>query len=185
MNGFDIAQSAYANPKTTATQASTPYNPNQSVSKAGQTTLDLDDFLQLIVAQFQNQDPENAADTSEMMDTMMNMTVMQAITNVTDATSMLYTSSLVGKEVTIGQYGKNGLEEIVGTVTASGTYNGKPVIFVDDVPYNVSDIMAVGRLPQEKTEAKPETKPETPPSTNTETKPETKPETTTPMETVG
>jgi flagellar basal-body rod modification protein FlgD len=67
---------------------------------------------------------------------------------------MLYTSSLVGKEVTIGQFDKSGkLQEIVGTVTATGTYNGNPVIYVNDARYDVSSILAVGKLPSTTTDA--------------------------------
>ena len=126
---------------------------NSTNNKAGSTSLNMTDFLQLIVAQFQNQDPENAASTTDMLNMLVQMSTVQAITTVTDAASMLYTSSLVGKEVTVGEYDKNGqLKEIVGTVTATGTYNGEPVVFVDGVSYKVSSIMAVGRLPESPTE---------------------------------
>lgn len=116
---------------------------------AGNANLDMMDFLKLIVLQFQNQDPENAASSTDMMNQMVQMSVVQAITNITDAATMLYTSSLVGKEVTIGQYNKdNKLEEIVGVVTGTGTYNGQQVVFVNDESYYLSDIMAIGRLPE-------------------------------------
>ena len=140
-------------------------NPTQvaktTTAKAGSTSLELTDFLKLIVAQFQNQDPENAASTTDMMNMLVQMSVVQAVTTVTDAASMLYTSSLVGKEVTVGEYDKTGkLKEVVGTVTATGSYNGEPVIFVDGVKYKVSDIMAIGRLPQDpKTETEQPEKP--------------------------
>lgn len=117
-------------------------------TKSGSTSLGMPDFLKLIVAQFQNQDPENAASTTDMMNMLVQMSVVQAVTTVTDATSMLYTSSLVGKEVTVGEYDNSGkLKEVVGTVTATGNYNGEPVVFVDGVSYKVSSIMAVGKLP--------------------------------------
>lgn len=116
--------------------------------KAGANSLAMEDFLQLIVAQFQNQDPENAASSSDMLNQLVQMAMIQSITNITDATTMMYTASLVGKEVTVGEMGKDGkLKEIVGTVTATGTYGGEPVIFVDGVSYKLSSIMAVGRLP--------------------------------------
>lgn len=120
----------------------------QTAKSSSNSSLDMTDFLSMMVAQFQNQDPENAASTTDMLNQMVEMTMIQAITNITDATTMLYTSSLVGKEVTIGQYDSNGnLQEIVGTVTGTGTYNDNPVVFVDGVSYNLSSIMAVGRLP--------------------------------------
>ena len=115
---------------------------------AGSTALDMTDFLTMIVAQFQNQDPENAASTTDMLNQMVQMSMIQANTNITDAATMIYSSSLVGKEVTVGQFDSDGkLQEIVGTVTGTGTYNGNPVVFVDGVSYNLSSILAVGRLP--------------------------------------
>ena len=114
---------------------------------AGSTALDMTDFLTMMVAQFQNQDPENAASTTDMLNQMVQMSMIQAITNITDAATMIYSSSLVGKEVTVGQFDSDGkLQEIVGTVTGTGTYNGNPVVFVDGVSYNLSSILAVGRL---------------------------------------
>lgn len=117
-------------------------------SKSDSTSLNMDDFLQMMVAQFQNQDPENAASTTDMLNQMVQMSMIQAITNITDAVSLSYSASLVGKEVTVGSFDSEGkLKEIVGTVTGTGTYNGSPVVFVDGVSYNMSSIMAVGRLP--------------------------------------
>lgn len=117
-------------------------------SKSSSTSLNMDDFLQMMVAQFQNQDPENAASTTDMLNQMVQMSMIQAITNITDAVSLSYSASLVGKEVTVGSFNSDGkLKEIVGTVTGTGTYNGSPVVFVDGVSYNMSSIMAVGRLP--------------------------------------
>lgn len=136
-----------------------------STKKKSSTSLDLDDFLQLIVSQFQNQDPENAASTTDMMNSMVQMSVVQAISTVTDAATMLYTSSLVGKDVTVGEVDKSGtLQEIAGKVTATGTYNGEPVIFLDGVSYKLSSIMAVGRLPEKKPATPPATPPTTPPT---------------------
>jgi len=132
----DIASLASTN-STTATK-----------SKSDSLNLDMTDFLQMMVAQFQNQDPENAASTTDMLNQMVQMSMIQAITNITDAVSLSYSASLVGKEVTVGSYDAKGkLQEIVGTVTGTGSYNGSPVVFVDGVSYNMSSIMAVGRLP--------------------------------------
>ena len=40
------------------------------------------------------------------------------------------------------------LEEVVGTVTGTGTYQGMSVIFVDGKMYALNDIMAIGELPK-------------------------------------
>lgn len=120
----------------------------------GGSTLNFDDFLYLMVQQFQNQTMDNTADTSDMMNQLVQMSVVQAVTNITDATTMMYAGSLVGKEVTVaGKMNADGkFEEIVGTVTATGTYGGEQVIFVNDKAYKLSEIMAIGKLPEIKPE---------------------------------
>lgn len=122
------------------------------------STLTFDDMLMLMVTQMQNQTIDNQMDTSDMMNQLIQMTVMQALTDMTsqvedltNANIMSYSASLVGKEVTVGVLDSKGnlAEEIVGTVTATGTYNGQQVIFLGDRYYPLSSIMAVGKLPDE------------------------------------
>ena len=120
------------------------------------SSLTFDDMLLLMVTQLQNQTIDNQTDTSEMMNQLMQMTVMQALTDVstqveelTLANVMAYSASLVGKEVTVGVLDEKGnIQEIVGTVTATGTYDGQQVIFMGDKSYTLNSIMAVGRLPE-------------------------------------
>ncbi len=130
-----------------------PIIPKHSTNpKAGQS-LKMDDFLQLLVTSLKNQSMDSSMDTSEMMNQMVQMSVVQAITDistlVSDSTSLTYAASLVGKEVTLGQFDANGkLHESYGTVSATGVLNGKQVIFVGDDCYNLSDVLAIGRLPE-------------------------------------
>ncbi|MEG1684135.1 MAG: flagellar hook capping FlgD N-terminal domain-containing protein [Oscillospiraceae bacterium] len=146
---------------TNTTAGASGTNPIRSNNpNAGKTELDMSDFLTLMVKQFQNQDIDNAASTSDMMNQMVQMSVMQAVTNITQATTMLYSAGLVGKEVTVGAIGEDGkLAEVVGTVTGTGTYGGQPVIFVNGKTYYLNEIMAVGKLPP-KEEVKPDPKPD-------------------------
>lgn len=121
----------------------------QRSSNSSNSSLDMTDFLQLMVAQFQNQSIDDTASTTDMLNQLVQITVVQAITNITDATVMSYAGSLVGKEVTVGQYDDKGkLQEIVGTVTGTGSYGGQQVVYVDGKGYFLSEIMAVGRLPK-------------------------------------
>lgn len=137
--------------------------------KAGQS-LDMTDFLTLMVAQFQNQDIDNPADTTTMMTQMVQMSVIQAITDISqlisDSTNMTYGASLIGKEVTVGVYNSDftDLEEITGVVTGTGQQDGKQVIFIGDKTYLVSDIMAVGRLPAKEEDKKPDDSTDVPPA---------------------
>lgn len=105
--------------------------------------LDFEDFLQLMVQQLQNQTIDNTADTSDMLNQMVQMSMVQMMTKVqtsledlTTANTMTYAASLVGKTVTVGEYDEEGnIKEVVGEVTATGTYQGAPVIFVNDEMY--------------------------------------------------
>lgn len=126
------------------------------INQPGEDTgLDFEDFLQLMVQQLQNQTMDNATDTSDMLNQLVQMSVVEmmskvqtSIDSLVEANTLTYAASLVGKTVTIGVYDDQGnLQELVGEVTGTGTYQGSPVIFVGGEMYALSDIMAVGTLP--------------------------------------
>lgn len=127
---------------------------NGSYSK---TTLDSTDFLKLIAAQLQNQDMTNPMSNSEMMQQLSQMSSIQtmtelqtAITNMNDIAVTNYSASLVGKEVTVAaEDSKGNLKTIEGLVTGTGLYGGETVVFVDGKAYSLSQIMAVGKIPEE------------------------------------
>ena len=132
---------------------------NSTSKKAGKD-LTTDDFLVLMCAMFQNQDIDNTASTADMMNQFVQISVIQAVTDISslihDTSTLTYASSLVGKTVTIGMYEGNELKEIEGVVTGTGTLNGEQVIFIGDDIYMLSDIMAVGKLPEVKDPEKPD-----------------------------
>ena len=161
--------------KTKAASDNSGYLDNGS---SDNLALTMEDFLQLMIVQFQNQDIENPASTSDMMNQLMQMSTIQAMATVTDAATMSYSASLVGKTVTVGEYVNGKLNEVVGTVTGSARENGEQVIFVDGKKYKLNSIMAVGELPPVDEEPPVEEKPgdgteEKPPG---EEKPETDPD---------
>ena len=145
------------------------WNPSVNKTERDNTGLTFEDMLLLMVTQLQNQTIDNQADTNDMMNQLIQMTVMQALTemstqveDLTNANVMSYAASLVGKEVTIGIIDpKTGTlaQEIVGTVTATGVYNGQQVVFIGDKYYPLSSIMAVGTLPDEAVDGTTGTKP--------------------------
>ena len=126
------------------------------------TTLSFTDMLGLMVAQFQNQTMDNQASTTDMMNQLVQMSSMQAMTEMstqikelTLANVMSYAASLVGQTVTIGVWNEETkqLEDFEGVVEGTGTYNGQQVIYLDNGKgYFLNEIMAVGTLPP-----KPET----------------------------
>lgn len=150
-------------------------------------TLDFTDMLGLMVAQFQNQTIDNQASTSDMMNQLVQMSSMQAMTEMstqmkelTLANVMSYSASLVGQTVTIGVYDDEGnLTDFEGVVEGAGTYDGQQVIFVNGKSYLLSSIMAVGKLPpreDQKPEGGDETDPVDPPEGGDGTDPVDPPE---------
>ena len=129
---------------------------HSTARKAENNSLDMTDFLQLMVVQLQNQTMDNTTDTSDMLNQLVQMQMVTAMANMTDASVMSYASSLVGKEVTVAIRDGSKLEEKVIEVMGTGMANGEQVIFSKEGDaYKLSDIMAVGRLPEKEDPEKP------------------------------
>ena len=132
--------------------AGSGFRPENSTSRKNNTELDMQDFLQLMIVQLQNQTMDDTMDTSEMMNQMIQMQMISAMSNMTETSVQSYASSLVGKVVTIGIVTDKGLEEREVIVTGTGVMNGQQVIFGKDSKgnietYGLNQIMAVGQLP--------------------------------------
>ena len=124
--------------------------PEHSTSRKGNTELNMEDFLKLMIVQLTSQTIDDTMDTSEMMNQMVQMQMITAITNMTEVSVQSYANSLVGQLVTVGIVQGNTLEERVVQVMGTGTYNGQQVVFGSDGNmYFLSQIMAVGVLPDE------------------------------------
>ena len=152
LNSLNTAYST----KTTSPSISDLERQGINVIEQGEDTgLQFEDFLQLMVQQLQNQTMDNTADTSEMLNQLVQMSTVEMLSTVKDglealvnASTLNYAASLVGKTVTVGRLDDEGkLVEVVGTVTGTGTYQGMSVIFVDGEMYALNDIMAIGELP--------------------------------------
>ena len=156
LDSLSSQASAYASSKTGSTYT------EEELRRMGINLVDpedsglqFEDFLQLMVSQLQNQTIDNTADTSDMLNQLVQMSTVEMLVSVQEslealvsANTLNYAASLVGKTVTVGQYDENGnIQEIVGTVTGTGTYQGTSVIFVNGEMYALNDIMAVGTLP--------------------------------------
>ena len=153
LNSLNTAYST----KTTSPSISDLERQGINVIEQGEDTgLQFEDFLQLMVQQLQNQTMDNTADTSEMLNQLVQMSTVEMLSTVKDglealvnASTLNYAACLVGKTVTVGRLDDEGkLEEVVGTVTGTGTYQGMSVIFVDGEMYALNDIMAIGELPE-------------------------------------
>ncbi|AWW26425.1 flagellar hook assembly protein FlgD [Acetobacterium carbinolicum] len=127
---------------TSATAATTTA---AQTKKAG-TSLDMDDFLKLMVAQLQNQDMNNTADTSQYTAQMAQFSMVQALTELNEMTKTTYSMSLIGKDVTLAENAADGsLHVVAGTVQGVNLYDGEAQVIVNGVSYPVSSIMEVAQ----------------------------------------
>ena len=152
----DLSGRIVSGARSSSTQAaygSTTTSVRHTTNDKASMALDMSDFLQLMVATFQNQTMDNTADISDMMNQMVQMSVIQTLTNlnnvVTQTSNLSYAASLVGKEVVVNQTVGREAREISGVVTGTGTLDGEQVIFIGNDTYKLSDILAVGKLPEE------------------------------------
>ncbi|MBR0597534.1 flagellar hook capping FlgD N-terminal domain-containing protein [Sinanaerobacter chloroacetimidivorans] len=117
---------------------------SSSGSTSGSNYLSMDDFLSLLVAQMSNQDMYNTMDDSQFISQMAQFSMIQAMTELTQASAASYGVSLIGKEVVLAQSKSDGtIDTIRGIVEGVNLYNGSTEIVVDGNAYALSSIMIV------------------------------------------
>ena len=120
-----------------------------TVSSSNVGDLTQSQFSQIIVAQLENQDPDNAADTNQMVQSMMSLANYQATqTAGQDTTTMknyLTATTLVGQDVniTVPATTDAGTQSVTGVVTQAGFGNSGASVTVNGTAYTLDDVTAV------------------------------------------
>ena len=127
--------------------------------KKDNTKLDIDAFLQLMAAQIQNQDVlgsggGSGSSNDDYVGQMLQMTLIQSISDMMDMSMTSYATSMIGKEVSIADTsGFSGVTEVKGIVTGVTLYGDDPMVQVNGKEYSLSQVMVIGAP---KTEEAPE-----------------------------
>lgn len=103
--------------------------------------MDFDSYLQLLVSQMQNQDFNDPMNDSEVLNQMAQYSMLEGIKNMTQQSNISYSTSLVGKIVTVKNSNGNYYTGKVESVTVS---NGEPKLMIDGSGFDsntVSDIV--------------------------------------------
>jgi flagellar basal-body rod modification protein FlgD len=106
--------------------------------------LSMDDFLQLMVAQLQNQDMFSPVDNTQFLNQMAQFSMVNAMTQMTQLSTTSYSTSLIGKLANVAY-----VSDLGQTVTDSGIiesvnlYNGTAEVVVNGKSYALSNIMTV------------------------------------------
>jgi flagellar basal-body rod modification protein FlgD len=109
-----------------------------------QQTLNQKDFLQLLVAQMQNQDPLNPQSDTDMAAQMAQFTSLTQSSAMSSSLSMLQANSLIGSTVSLQIDPKTTASGVVQGVVLNGT---TPQIIVNGTTYDLSQVIAVTPTP--------------------------------------
>ena len=92
---------------------------NRKTVLSSNAQMSMTDFYKIMAAQLKYQDPSSPVDSSDMLNQMTQMSMISSIENMNTMIMTSYTTSMIGKEVTIAvkQRGSNKVEEVKGVVT--------------------------------------------------------------------
>lgn len=109
-----------------------------------QQTLNQQDFLQLLVAQMQNQDPLNPQSDTDMAAQMAQFTSLTQSSAMSSSLSMLQANSLIGSTVSLQIDPKTTSSGVVQGVILNGS---TPQIIVNGSTYDLSQVTSVTPTP--------------------------------------
>lgn len=117
--------------------------------KKDNTKLDIDAFLQLMAAQIQNQDVlggggGSGSSNEDYVGQMLQMTLIQSISDMMDMSMTSYATSMIGKEVSVADTSGTSVTEVKGIVTGVTLYGNDPMVQVNGREYSLSQVMIIG-----------------------------------------
>ena len=127
---------------TSGTTGTTGTGATTTVTKT--TELGKDDFLKLLVAQLQSQDPLNPMEDKEFISQMAQFTSLEQMKNVSNAVQITQATSYIGKQVT---WDDDTGEQQTGIVKAVRIVSGEPKIVVGDQNIALAKVTSVTDAP--------------------------------------
>jgi flagellar basal-body rod modification protein FlgD len=114
-----------------------------------QQQLSQNDFLQLLVAQMENQDPLQPQSDTQMAAQMAQFTSLSQTSAMSSSLSMMQASSLIGATVTVQQPNSNNTASgVVQSVRmGSQSSDGTPQIVINGMAYDLSQVLSVTPTP--------------------------------------
>lgn len=105
----------------------------------------VDDFLNLMVAQLQNQDFMNPVDDTQYVTQLAQFATMQQMQDLASYMKSNYVMSLVGKEVTAARFSVSGeLQQETGRVEKISLVNNEYAVYVNGKKFSLQQIMELG-----------------------------------------
>lgn len=117
---------------------------NKIVLNKNKSSLDMGDFLNLLVAQMTNQDSMNPMENTEFVSQLAQFSSLQAMSDLVKVSEQAQATSLIGKTVIVAKYNDTGkLDIIEGEVEKVSIHSGETSIFVKGVAYGLSNLMEI------------------------------------------
>ena len=116
-----------------------------TLSGGAQQTLTQNDFLKLLVAQMENQDPMSPQSDTDMAAQMAQFTSLTQSTAMSGSLSALQANSLIGSTVTVQTDSTGDTTSGVVTSVALGaaSSDGTPQILINGTAYDLSSVVSV------------------------------------------
>jgi flagellar basal-body rod modification protein FlgD len=110
-----------------------------------QDSLTQNDFLQLLVAQMENQDPLQPQSDTEMASQMAQFTSLSQTSAMSTSLSMMQANSLIGSTVTVQvPNSKSTASGVVQSVALGAeSSDGTPQIMINGTAYDLSSVLSV------------------------------------------
>ena len=116
----------------------------ESATKKNNSDLSMDDFFQLMVAQLKNQDMFSPMDNSQFMSQMAQFSMVNALMDMSELTSVSYSTSLIGKEATVAFIGSDGqMGSKTGVIEAVNLFNGQAEVLIGGEAFALSNVMTI------------------------------------------
>lgn len=121
------------------------YLPTQTDKvKEHQSTLGKDDFLNLLVAQLQNQDPTSPQENTEFIAQMAQFSSLEAMNNMASSFTQNQTFSMVGKGVVgVVKDLEGNASQVIGVVDSAGIENKTPYVMIGEKKVMAEDVLQV------------------------------------------
>lgn len=128
---------------TTGVKAST----SNSWFEENKDQVSVESFLELMVAQLQNQDFTNPVDDTQYVAQLAQFATMQAMQELNYFSKSNYVMSMVGKEVTASRITIGGnMETVTGVVTKISLVDNEFGVFIGDEMFSLSQIMEIKQV---------------------------------------
>lgn len=108
------------------------------------SSVDMQDFLNLLVAQMTNQDVMNPMDNTEFVSQLAQFSSLKALTTLSEIKQQEQATSLIGKDVIMASYNEEGeLEKVEGKVEKVTLFSGEVNLYVKGKEYTMSNLMEI------------------------------------------